>query len=280
MRVVYSDESGTSGNEGGPSVVLTALLFNMDSQWRPVRDAIEKAILDTLDPPPDLNRFLLKGHRIYQKIERLDNPRAPQWSALMAQLMAIPLEHLIPVFRHGVHKAGFRLQRSRMRQWSQARDANAPFKLAFEGCMTQVDTLVHTFCRDEEVLWIHDGGSLDKPAKATLRNFRAFLREASDMLSEMKQDGHVEPEIHEHVSHVADMIYFGNDEESRLLQLADCCCSTIARHWRGDPTVEPYYNILRRQIQNENDRPQFENAEELFASIDKHLGVSGKRLKL
>ena len=271
MKVVYSDETGMEGDEErDPSVVVVALLFNMDSQWRPVRDAVEEAIVETVNPR-DLSKYALKGRRIYKKIERNE----PGAHALMARLMAIPSACLVPVFRHGVHLAGFRLQRSRMKQFSQVRDTYAPFKLAFQGCMTQIDTQVHTFCHDEEVLWIHDEGSLNESAKTSLRDFRTFLRLGQEILAEMKKDGHVESSIHEHVSHVADMIYFGNDESSRLLQLVDCCCSTIARHWRGDAWAEPFYEILKPQIQNENARPQFENAQELFDSIDKHLKRKG-----
>lgn len=44
VRVVYSDETGTDGDEErNPSVVVTALMLDMDSQWKPLRDAVETA---------------------------------------------------------------------------------------------------------------------------------------------------------------------------------------------------------------------------------------------
>jgi hypothetical protein len=52
------------------------------------------------------------------------------------------------------------------------------------------------------------------------------------------------------VTHIADMIYFGNDEESRALQLADFCCWTITQHLLGNSFVKPYYSLLQPQIVN------------------------------
>jgi hypothetical protein len=60
--------------------------------------------------------------------------------------------------------------------------------------------------------------------------------------------------------HIIDTIYFGNSQESRALQLADVCCSTITRHLRGDPIATRYYKLLLKQMILA-DRPQFENVE-------------------
>lgn len=46
-------------------------------------------------------------------------------------------------------------------------------------------------------------------------------------------------------------IYFGNSEESRTLQLADLCATTLALHLSGNKHVEEYYHSVRAQLVNE-----------------------------
>jgi hypothetical protein len=263
VRVVYSDETGTDGNEQrNPSVVVTGLMLNMDSQWKPVRDEVECAIAETMHPS-NLRRYAIHGKSLYHKIERDD----AQAKDLMARLMRIPHRCLIPVFYAAVHRAGFRFQMKEFRQHSALADQYRPFRLAFQNCMQEVDNYIHTSYRSEEVLWIHDAGSLDGITKQSLRAWRDFLDEAAEDIRIMKEARQIPPRIQEHVSHVADMIYFGNDEESRALQLVDSCACTIARHLRGDPIASPYYEILKEQIVGEGERPSYENAEKILTFV-------------
>ena len=51
------------------------------------------------------------------------------------------------------------------------------------------------------------------------------------------------------------------------LQLADACCSTITRHLRGDPVADPYYELLKQQVVNDGNRPDYENAEMVWKNM-------------
>lgn len=267
VKVVYSDETGTDGNEKrNPTVIVAALMLDLDSQWKPMRDAVEKAILETLHPK-NIDRYALKGKSIYHQIERNETKAKD----LMSRLMAVPEKCCIPVFYAGVHLAGFRFQMKTFRQYSALADPFRPFRLAFQNCMQEVDTYVHTAFPDEQVLWIHDAGSLNGITKESLRSWRDFLKEVTTSIEIMRANWQVDPTVKEHVSHVADMIYFGDDEESRALQLVDCCCCTIARHLRGDPFASPYYEILRGQIVGECARPWYEDAERIITDVRAHL---------
>lgn len=93
----------------------------------------------------------------------------------------------------------------------------------------------------------------------------------------MNSRDEISQDIQGHVPHVADMVYFGEGEESRALQLVDCCCATISRHLRGDPFVTPYYAILRGQIVHEGERPHYGNAEQIITSVRKHLTRRGTK---
>jgi hypothetical protein len=274
VKVVYSDETGTDGDEArNPLTVVAAVMLNMDSQWRQVSHDIEAAISRTMNPR-DLSRYMIKGKTLYHKIER-GEMKARE---LMGRLMVIPRRHGIQVFFGAVHRKGFKRQMTELRQRGALADPYRMFRLAFEDCMVRVDNYVQTALPKEEVLWIHDSGSLNSPTKQTLRSFRLLLQEIENEAREMEnaawaRDDGVLPQ--EHISHVADMIYFGDDEESRLLQLADYCCSTIARHLRNDPIAKPFYDILRLQVVNDGTMARYNNAEESFDAM--HRAIAKRR---
>ena len=50
-------------------------------------------------------------------------------------------------------------------------------------------------------------------------------------------------------SSLVDTVYFGDSSDSRALQLADVCCSTICLQLRGHQIAEPYYDLIRFRIQ-------------------------------
>jgi hypothetical protein len=267
VRVIYSDECGTGGSfKSEPHTVVAAMLLNMDSQWIPVRDRVEAALGEAYGlSEQEIGRFVIKGHRLYQKLER-NGPRADDTRELLARLVAIPRQELVPLWYGAVDRDGFKFQMENIHTRTQFKEANRPFMHALEECMDRVDTWVHADKPEESVIWIHDEGSLNERARETLRGFR-WLRKESE-LAEFDQLA-IMPEAH--VSHIADMIYFGDDEASRLLQLVDVCCCTIARALRNDPLAAPYYEILRRQVQNDGVRPAYENARRMIGSIRRAL---------
>jgi Protein of unknown function (DUF3800) len=244
VRVVYSDESGVGSEREEPFTVVAALMLNIDSQWHPVLRAIDEALREFLGRDQVAN-YEISGRVLYARIKRGD----PQASKLMAALMAIPRKNLVPIFYSAVDRAGFAAVR-RVRRVPDGTlfDIGIPdvFAEAIFNAITQVDAYVHTGFPHEQVLWIHDAGRYDEWAKAWLETFQ-----------EMTPDR----------SHIVDTIYFGKSSESRALQLADVCCSTITRHLRGEDIAAPYYQILQRQIVNEGARPKFENADELLEQL-------------
>jgi len=242
--------------------VVTAMMLNMDSQWRPVHDAVESAIdvaFEGASPPKD---FKLKGRVLYKALERGKSPYLSVYERLLRLLLVIPRRNLVPVWYGAVDLAGFKFQMRAFRQKAAYSDPHRPFKIALEECMTRIDTYIHADRPDEQVMWIHDMGTLNDPANRTLQGLRWLRKEAESVVFENLGVPLAEPND----SHIADSIYFGNDEESRLLQLVDVCCSTITRALRFDPIVYPFYEILRGQIQNDGVRPTYENAERWIAS--------------
>lgn len=264
MRVVYSDETGTSGTfKREPYTVVAALLLNMDSQWIPVRDAVELALKETFElSDAEVGRFVIKGHRLYQRIEQNESKA----KNLMTRLMAIPRQALVPVWYGAVDRDGFKYQMENIHIDAEFRERDRPFKFALEECMRAVDSWVHSTFPEEKVIWIHDEGSLNERARETLRGFR-WLRNESRWTE-------IEPAAlipDAHVSHIADMIYFGDDKASRILQLVDVCCRTISRSLCKDSLAAPYYDILCPQIQNRGLVPWYENARKTVAPLRAHI---------
>src|SRR5208282_6714987 len=256
VRVVYSDETGTSDSfKREPYTVVVALLLNMDSQWIPVRDAVEAALKETLGKSDDeLGRYVIKGKALYHQIDR-GEVKAKE---LVARLMAIPRQHLVPVWYGAVNRDGFQYQMENIHVRAQFKERDRPFMFALEECMKLVDTWVHSTLPEDKVIWIHDEGSLNERARETLRGFRWFTNDSQWA----EFDPLVEPVIipDAHVTHIADMVYFGDDKASRILQLVDVCCSTIARWIRKDVAALPFYELLRSQVQNHGMVPWYEDA--------------------
>jgi hypothetical protein len=148
VRVVYSDESALDGASG--IMVVAAILLNMDCQWIPVRDSVEAAIEDTYCQP----RFVIHAKTIYHQIERGEQKAKD----LMARMMAIPGQQLVPVWYGAVDRGGFKYQMENLHIRSDYAEADRPFMFALEECMTRIDTWVHSTLREHQVIWIHDQG--------------------------------------------------------------------------------------------------------------------------
>jgi hypothetical protein len=181
-------------------MVVAAILLNMDSQWIPVRDSVEAALEETYGK---VDRFVIKGKNIYHQIEHGEEKA----KKLMARLMEIPRQQLVPVWYGAVDRDGFKYQMENIHIDSTFKERDRPFMFALDTCMTSADTWVHSTLPEDKVIWIHDEGSLNEPAREALRGFR-WLRKEANWVS---FDETVVPEAE---SHIADMIYFGDDKES------------------------------------------------------------------
>jgi hypothetical protein len=151
-------------------------MLNMDSQWHPVRGAIEAALIETLElKPAQLSRYAIKSRKLYGRARAKSG--TDKAIKLLKRLAAIPRQHLVPIFAVAVNDAGLREAFSPLRpSMTPLVKGVDPFKIAFEQVMARVDAYVHTSFSEQQVLWIHDVGSLDKHAKDSLRGFRLLRK--------------------------------------------------------------------------------------------------------
>lgn len=240
VRVVYSDETGTGSEKEEPITVVTALMLNMDAHWHSVQHDLDTLAGVHFIGEPQSKEF--KGRLLYQDIKR-GNAKA---SETVQMILAIALGHKIPLFYAAVDRGGLR---TALEGGPVAHYPDQAHDIAFGECLMQVETYACAGLLKEVVLWIADKTGKEKAIKRSLSMLRqAQTLEQRDQELPRVWVGLAEPTIF----HIADTIYFGHSEESRLLQLADVCCSTVGLHLRGDPIAQPYYAILRQQIIRES----------------------------
>lgn len=253
VKVVYSDESGIGSIEEEPVTVVTALMFNLDSQWEPVeRDLVE---IQSSTPSGLLKYgYELHGKRLFSNIKRGSD------AAIIALLsvLKIPIDHLVPVFYGAVDRAGFEADKSKKTELSFRQKRLTPYDVAFDACLRRIDSYVHTAFPQERILWIAEHSGHEKGLQTSL----LWARATEKVIIE----GEEQEMIRSESSHLADVIYFGNSEESRALQLADVCCATITRellerHYGFRPLLaEAFYKTIQPQIVNDGTPPLFKSA--------------------
>ncbi len=245
MRVVFSDESGTGDEAIEPLTVVTALMFNMDTQWEPMA-----AALDKLAPSPE---YEFKGRKLFGAL-RNGRQRAQADRLLRGVLQTIPDNSLF-VFYGACDRAGMRaaeLIAPDATPWS-------PQEVAFHICMDLVDKLIVTAFPNERVLWISDKSGYEAANRSRLRDLGEFTQVdklphvPEDMIDRLMGD----PTVRPHQTPIIDPIYFGDSKESRGLQLADVCCSVITNRFRGQAIAEDYYSIIRGGIVADGIAPMF-----------------------
>jgi hypothetical protein len=257
VQVVYSDESGTGSRKDELVVVVAGLMLNVDSQWHPVLQSIESAAAEYLGGEK-VSRYEIKGSHLYGKIRKGDAGA----EKFLAALVSIPSRHRVPVFYGAVDRAGFKHVQILEGEQNKSLSPAGAFREALTDCLFQVETYANTFVPKEQILWIHDNGTYNDQAKKSLKETRDIINESS--WSDRQTILGIAPYP---VTHVVDTIYFGNSHESRAIQLADVCCSTIVRHLRGDPITAPYYDLLRRQIITGDRRPRYEGSEQMWSTL-------------
>jgi hypothetical protein len=253
VKVVYSDEAGIGSIDEEPVTVVTALMFNLDSQWGPVeRELVE---IQSTTPPKLLKYgYELHGKRLFKAARRGSD------AAILALLsvLKIPADNFVPIFYGAVDRAGFEADRSKKgeAELSYRQKRMTPYDVAFDACLRRIDSYVHTAFPKERILWIAEHSGHEKNLQSGLMWARATEKvtiEGEEM--EMVRSSES--------SHLVDVLYFGNSEESRALQLADVCCSTITlmlleRHYGVRPLLaKGFYEMIQGQIVNDGTPPSF-----------------------
>jgi hypothetical protein len=69
VRVIYSDETGVGSITDEPYAVVAVIMLNMNSQWHPVSEAMQAALLGVM-PAERAARYEIKWKRLFSEIRR------------------------------------------------------------------------------------------------------------------------------------------------------------------------------------------------------------------
>jgi Protein of unknown function (DUF3800) len=231
VRVVYSDESGTGNLKDEPITVVAAIMLNLDSQWESINADLAQL--------PSRREF--KGRSLYKDLRK--NRHAIEADEMLRLLLSIPLDHHIPIFFGAVDRASFARNKKGMLGVGSLASSHTALDSAFEHCFDQVDSYALSAFPRERVLWIADHNE-PKETDIRLRHSWFNIGVAVDVPGMMG----LRPAKETHQPRIVDTLYFGHSKQSRLLQLADVCCSTIMLHLRKEQLAEPYYALIRRRV--------------------------------
>jgi hypothetical protein len=228
VRVVYSDESGTGSIEEEPILVVAAILMNMDMQWRPIEQA-----LDRLAPK---RNFEFHGARLFRALK--NGRKRDRADELLRGVLSVPATYRVPIIYCAIDRDGYR------RNVRKTPHSATEYQMAFFICVDKIDTLVRSMFAQESVLWIADhSGHHEQQIKLS-----HWLAKRMPEVIETKPFSDVFPERRAHISPIADRVYFGDSKESRALQLVDVCCSAIVLHHQGVSWAAPYYDLIKGQV--------------------------------
>jgi Protein of unknown function (DUF3800) len=245
VQVVYSDESGVGSEAKEPLTVVTAFVINMDKEWVAVQNKLFPIIRS------NFKRFghkELKGAALLRQIKR-QGGRSKEADRILKEVLSISYDHFLPIFYGAVHRANFKTR------ITAPTKLDTPLRWAMRDCLEQIDAYVHAAFSDDKIMWIGDQANY---------NEKSFRREhaAAQQWTKWGFSKFNSERRKPHRSHLVDTMYFGPSEESAALQLADVCGAVVAQHLcskyiRPEPSVEPYYELIRCRIPNDGKAPIF-----------------------
>ena len=240
VRVVYSDESGVGNIDKEPITVVTAIVINMDRDWKKIESDLRKVQAET---PFQLleNQKILKGRLLYSALRKGDSAA----EQALKEILAIPVRYRCAIFHGAVDRKGL-LNYQQTPNISDVERSASSYTLAFSECLATLDNMANTFT-DERLLWIAERSDKERePAtKEALQYYR--WKQGLKVLDDHPDD--------QPLSVIADTVYFGNPTDSLALQLADVCCSTITNYlleqfYGRDYCVTDFYERIRQNVGN------------------------------
>jgi hypothetical protein len=228
VRVAFSNQAGI---DGGSTVVVAAVLLNMDQQWNSVSSDLRKAW-------EHLGNVELRGQALLDQLR--ENPEAPAGKMLEVVARSL-LRNFVSVFYEAVDRTEF--------EQGVARDSAVlevfrdlprdPYTQAMATCVDRVLNFMWPLNTQENVLWVADqGAQFEDELRASVR-----WKKVEHALAAGR--GVKVPFV------LTDTLYFADARESIPLQLADVCAAIIAGHLAGDLVAERFFQILKRTLKPE-----------------------------
>lgn len=234
MRLIYTDEAGTSAKE--PVCVVAAVIVHGDQQWRPLEAEIRRIIAERVPAHLQAN-FVFHATEVFSGGKRI---KRDEWAFedrldFIKEIICLPFVHNAPI------AVGIEFKRD----WSEIENLKKAFIsdtkpltsnqfshiLAFNTCMERADLFLRKYLGGSEI------GSViaeDLPEmKKFLSLFGLLHREPGGkftMPSEFlrperwQEELEIIPDSFEYnIEHIVDVPHFVSKGKAPLLQLADAC---------------------------------------------------------
>ena len=234
MRLIYTDEAGTSANE--PVCVVAAVIVHGDHQWRPLEAEMRRIVAQRV-PARLREGFVFHATEIFSGGKYVKRDEWPLEDRLdfIKEVICLPFVYDVPI------AIGFEFKRD----WSEFVDLKIPIipdtrplnsnqlshLLAFNTCMERADLFLRKYLHGSEI------GSViaeDVPVmRKFISEFGLICRELGGKLN-MKSE-YLRPErwqvqlgmqpesIDYKINHIVDVPHFVRKGKAPHLQLADAC---------------------------------------------------------
>jgi hypothetical protein len=275
VRVVFSDESGV-GSEDQLITVIAAIMVNLDKQWDLLIADIEEILADVFKDAGKATEYEIHGDRLAKDLKS-GREKGKYSEELLHRLLLLPAKHQFPIFYGATERAGYEKQEEYLkglrRSLSKPLRHGVTIDPTFGDCLRRANDYVNT--SSEKILWIHDhAGRL-----TTAKHFELLAYRLQEIIQAHAPKslvggspkpltfgvGRAGPSLRTPGLHVVDAIYFGDSANSRLLQLADLCCSVITAHLLATyeyaakghkkTVLSSFYRLIQNQVVSDGTPP-------------------------
>jgi hypothetical protein len=235
VRVIYFDEAGVSDKNVEPIAVVSAVIVDGDSQWRPIEADIDD-IIGRFVPEEDREHFEFHAKALFSRDKSLTKgkwTRKLREDTLSAFLGLIP-KHELYVISTAVDRQGWENAFPQDRRPKDGVMAAQDF--AFSACLQTVNTWFQVAAPEEVGICIADQSDRWKWMKDLPRHYRRHLP---------KDYVHADQLL---ITNIVDSVYFGDSHDSIGVQLADACSFFVKRHLMKRENSEKFFHIFKKRV--------------------------------
>lgn len=241
-RILYLDESGiTNDEDADPYMIVAGVMLHTDSQWRAVRDALQKVADDWL-PPQGRKGFIFHAKDIYHGNKSWDRDVWPAEirNQILIELVEITHTLKIPIFAQYVEKKTYGVGILTAEQLSYPHKAVQMQGICALDCVVWADRWLERYAPDENATVTAE----DKTdVREVIRNMHVVLKNSK--LMESNGLGVIEGLP---LKRIIDGISFQRKNEAVALQLADACAFVLKRGLGKLHIPAPLFDYLQRAI--------------------------------
>jgi hypothetical protein len=248
MRIIYTDEAGTSSGE--PVSVVAALIVNPDLHWSPVMRRVRE-LWDHHIPSEyrrDNQHTLHKDFTFHAK-RVSDGTKYPRWKeesrrTLLQGMMAIAGDFEIPITFAAVRRGALDWSGWPEHRKKRMTPAKSDHMVAFVGCIGRANKLVRTEYENELAQVVSDHHSeMPETLRTTLNDMQArpFPIETA-----MPREGWT-PDIRTELlgaDRIIDEVYFLERRNAPFLQIVDAVAFGLRRYLARQSSGEDYLHAI------------------------------------